>query len=292
LLCCSSRNAFGSRGTLLAPCAADVLAETVGTSYLQGAQPESEAVANAFNPDQPLDEKGRFASGAGGSNVERSNEDNDARRTAQSPLESAKSYVGRGAETSPGHDSPDTERLARLATERERLTQRGRENNRVLASVPESQSGGKEGRLTQWSRENIRLIPSAARSGPIFQMQHEKTAGSPFAVLSLSGQTTSGPASQGKSNSGRKTVNPGSPSSPTNLPPPAPPDTARFFIARAGFDFAVAGWQTQKCARRFGRVRDASERSRTIPWRIQILQDEQPPLQIPKVLPLLAPSER
>jgi hypothetical protein len=118
-----------------------------------------------MNDDHDPD-SGQFTSGGGGGKLERSNEDTDSRRAAQSPLESAKSYIGRGAETSPGHDAADTERIARLATERERITQWGRENNRVLAGVPEPQSGGKEhdvsfdaaaGRVTKTTRPDFQL---------------------------------------------------------------------------------------------------------------------------------------
>jgi hypothetical protein len=92
-------------------------------------------------------ENSRFTSGPDGDNIERSNEKSENSQrpaTTQSALESAKDYVGRGTETSPGHDASGPERLARLATERERLTQWGFQNNRVISSVPERQFYGRE----------------------------------------------------------------------------------------------------------------------------------------------------
>jgi hypothetical protein len=125
----------------------EALENIIGTAYAAGLQGDGAPVANEFDPDQPRGQNGRWTKGSPGSKVGESahEEQNDqSRRSAQSPLESAKNHVGRGAEAIPGHDAPGTERLARVATEQERLSDWARQNNRVIPGVPERHTGGRE----------------------------------------------------------------------------------------------------------------------------------------------------
>ena len=103
-------------------------------------------------------ENDQLTPGGGGGSVGASNEKSDDSQrpeSTQSALESAKDYVGRGAETVPGHDASGAERLARIATEQERLTRWAQANNRVIPSVPERHLGGRE--------HNVSFDPATGR---------------------------------------------------------------------------------------------------------------------------------
>jgi Serine/Threonine/Tyrosine Kinase found in polyvalent proteins len=94
-------------------------------------------------------ENGQFTSGPDGDNLERSNEDqqheeDQLRGAAQSPLESAKTYTGRGAETTPGHDASGAERIARVATEQQRLIQWGEQNHKLIPRIAQPDARGGE----------------------------------------------------------------------------------------------------------------------------------------------------
>ena len=99
-------------------------------------------------------DKGQLTSGGGGGNPQTSNETSDSRRTAQSPLESALRYTGRGAETVPGHDAPPSERAQRIATERGRLQEWAAKEGR-LGPLPSWDIQGNE--------HNVAFGPSQAR---------------------------------------------------------------------------------------------------------------------------------
>jgi hypothetical protein len=155
--------------TLLAPASADALEKIVGTSFANGLQPGGKAVANAFDPDQPRDEQGRWTNDGGSSNIGKGHaqsKDSQRSETTGGALESAKNHVGGGAETSPGHDASRAERLARVATEQERLTHWARQNNRLVADKSEPHFGGREhdvilhpdsGRVTKYTRTDHQL---------------------------------------------------------------------------------------------------------------------------------------
>jgi len=78
---------------------------------------------------------------------------------AKSSPDSASHYVGRGAETIPGHDTAPGERTARIAAERARLLQWAGENGRVLTKKAPTHTEGYEHEVS-FNEKSQRVIKS------------------------------------------------------------------------------------------------------------------------------------
>ena len=77
---------------------------------------------------------------------------------AQSALESAKTYTGRNAETTPGHDASGAARIARVATEQQRLIQWGEQKRHLIPRIalPDARGGEHDVRFDADSNRYIK----------------------------------------------------------------------------------------------------------------------------------------
>ena len=76
---------------------------------------------------------------------------------AEIPPESAAHYTGRGAETTPGHDTPFAARAARIRTEQQRLRQWAEEHGKLGTKLPPEDGRGGE-HIVQFDEKSQRIF--------------------------------------------------------------------------------------------------------------------------------------